>query len=164
MSSLFRLKSNLPGSFFQSKIRLLALLSIALLAIGLLVFGLWQSTKTKQKPVDNSAVVKLVGPRTIAVQPGSLLEQKFNISDVKKEQITTPLLLVTGAVVARLPAGSNPMEDRWQFNSIELSGVYADWQRARAEKEFNTKRLVKIRELTAAQYNSQKLAVERLRK
>ncbi|MDP1774417.1 MAG: efflux RND transporter periplasmic adaptor subunit [Methylobacter sp.] len=164
MSSLFRLKINLPGSFFQPKIRLIALLSIALLSIALLVFGLWQSNKTEQKPVDNSAVVKLVGPRTIAVQPGSLLEQKFNISDVKKEQITTPLLLVTGAVVARLPAGSNPMEDRWQFNSIELSGVYADWQRARAEKEFNTKRLVKIRELTAAQYNSQKLAVERLRK
>jgi len=164
MSSLSRLKIKLPGSFFRSKTRLMALLSIALLAIGLLVFGLWQSTKAKQKPVDNSAVVKLVGPRTIAVQSGSLLEQKFNISDVEKEQITTPLLLVTGAVVARLPAGSNPMEDRWQFNSIELAGVYADWQRARAEKEFNTKRLVKIRELTAAQYNSQKLAVERLRK
>lgn len=128
------------------------------------MLGAWQQTEAEQKPLDNSAVVKLVGPRTIAVQPGSLLEQKFDIFEVQKEQITTPLLLVTGAVVARLPAGSSPMEDRWQFNSIELSGVYADWQRARAEKEFNAKRLVKIRELTAAQYNSQKLAVDRLRK
>ncbi len=159
MNSLFRLKLTLPSGFARSIIYL-----IPLLAVALLMLGIWQQTEAEQKPIDKSAVVKLVGPRTIAVQPGSLLEQKFDISEVQKEQITTPLLLVTGAVVARLPAGSSPMEDRWQFNSIELSGVYADWQRVRAEKEFNTKRLVKIRELTAAQYNSQKLAVDRLRK
>ncbi len=136
----------------------------ALLLIAMSAPGLWQSTPAEQTSVDNGAVVQLVGPKTIAVQSGSLLEQKFSISEVKKEQITTPLLLVTGAVVARLPSGGGPMEDRWQFNSIELSGVYADWQRVRAEKEFNAKRLIKIRELTAAQYNSQKLAVDRLRK
>ncbi|ESS74140.1 RND family efflux transporter, MFP subunit [Methyloglobulus morosus KoM1] len=74
------------------------------------------------------------------------------------------LLIVTGAVVARLPKGTGPIEDRWQFNSLDLSAVYADWQRVSTEKEFNDKRLAKIRELTAAQYNSQKIAVERLRK
>ena len=71
---------------------------------------------------------------------------------------------MTGAVVARLPNGSGPIEDRWQFNSLDLSAVYADWLRAATEKDFNSKRLVKIRELTAAQYNSQKIAVDRLRK
>ena len=95
--------TNLPRHHVHLKIRLIILLAVALLT--------WQSTHAETKPVDNSAVVKLVGPRTIAVQPGSLLEQKFNISEVKKEQITTPLLLVTGAVVARLLAGSSPMED-----------------------------------------------------
>jgi len=108
MSSSFRVKFNLPRSFVRSKVYLTALL-ISLLSIALLTPGLWQQTEAEQKPVDNSAVVQLVGPRTIAVQPGSLLEQKFNISDVQKDQITTPLLLVTGAVVARLPAGSSPI-------------------------------------------------------
>jgi cobalt-zinc-cadmium efflux system membrane fusion protein len=117
-----------------------------------------------QEKLDTSPVVELVAPRTIAVKAGSLLEQKLSISAVQKEQITMPLLTVAGSVVARLPAGSGPMEDRWQFNSIDLSGVYADWQRARAEKEFNAKRLIKIRELTSAQFNSQKLVVNRLRK
>jgi hypothetical protein len=125
--------------------------------LGCLLF--WQAALA-----DDTSLVRLVGPRLISVKAGSLLEQKFNISTVKKEKINTPLLMVTGAVVARLPIGSAPMEDRWQFNSIDLSGVYTDWQRAQAEKEFNSKRLVKIRELTAAQYNSQKLAVDRLRK
>ncbi|MBL1262982.1 efflux RND transporter periplasmic adaptor subunit [Candidatus Methylomicrobium oryzae] len=117
-----------------------------------------------QNAPDNTAVVKLAGPRTVAVRAGSLLEQKLDISTVPKDQITTPLLLATGSVVAHLAPGSNPSEDRWQFNSIELSGVYADWQRARAEKEFNIKRLEKIRQLTAAQTHSQKLVVDRLRK
>jgi cobalt-zinc-cadmium efflux system membrane fusion protein len=113
---------------------------------------------------DTSPVVSLSKPRIIAVKSGSLLEKKLTISTVQKQQIITPLLVVTGAVVARLPKGSGPTEDRWQFNSLDLSAVYADWLRAATEKDFNTKRLVKIRELTAARYNSQKIAVDRLRK
>ncbi|MDD5273414.1 MAG: RND transporter, partial [Methylovulum sp.] len=120
--------------------------------------------ESKAEDIASSPVVELAGARLIRVKAGSLLEQKFSIAPVKKERISTPLLLVTGAVVARLPVGSAPKEDRWQFNSIELAGVYADWQRAQAEKDFNAKRLEKIRELTTAQYNSQKLAVDRLRK
>jgi hypothetical protein len=135
-------------------------LSVALLALVSLNTG----ADAKPEEVSSSPVVELAGNRLIRVKAGSLLEQKFSITSVQKQRITTPLLVVTGAVVARLPVGSAPKEDRWQFNSIELSGVYADWQRAQAEKDFNAKRLEKIRELTAAQYNSQKLAVDRLRK
>jgi hypothetical protein len=138
-------------------------LLIVFMSISAFLLPGQEAVANQQKP-DTGAVVELVAPRIIAVKSGSLLEQKLSISTVQKEQITTPLLTVAGAVIARLPAGSGPMEDRWQFNSIDLSGVYADWQRARAEKEFNAKRLIKIRELTAAQFNSQKLADDRLRK
>jgi len=137
---------------------------VVVAAVILFVLISWQPGQAQQNIVDNTAVVKLIGPRTVGVKAGSLLEQKLNISIVPKEQITTPLLLATGSVVAHLAPGSNPSEDRWQFNSIELSGAYADWQRARAEKEFNVKRLAKIRELTASQTQSQKLVVDRLRK
>lgn len=109
-------------------------------------------------------VVGLTGPRLIAVKTGSLLEKKLHVATIQKQQVSTPLLIVTGAVVARLPKGDGPAEDRWQFNSLDLAAVYADWQRAAAEMDFNRKRLVKIRELTSAQYQSHKLAVERLRK
>ncbi|MDD5461427.1 MAG: efflux RND transporter periplasmic adaptor subunit [Methylococcales bacterium] len=146
--------------------RLNNILTVSMI-LAALFCGSWQQAAADQKEASATevpAVVQLAEPRVIGVKAGSLLEKKFNISIVQKERINTPLLVVTGAVVARLPMGSTPMEDRWQFNSIELSGVYADWQRAQAEKNFNIKRLVKIRELTAAQYNSHKLAVDRLRK
>ncbi|WP_326502326.1 efflux RND transporter periplasmic adaptor subunit [Methylomicrobium sp. Wu6] len=136
---------------------------IVFATVILFVPVVWQAGQAQQH-IDATAVVKLAGPRIVAVQAGSLLEQKLDISVVLRDQITTPLLLATGSVVAHLAPGSNPSEDRWQFNTIELSGVYADWQRARAEKEFNIKRLTKIRELTAAQTQSQGLVVERLRK
>lgn len=108
--------------------------------------------------------VTLAGPGLIAVQPGSLLEKKLELTVVRKERVTTPLLTVTGAVMARLRAGSSAVEDRWQFSSVELSGIYADWQKTGTEMDFAAKRLVKTRELTAAQLNSQSKAVERLRK
>lgn len=141
------------------------LLIIVILAVLLII--VWQVTtgqKTGTPAADTSPVVSLIEPRVIAVKAGSLLEKKFNISTVQTQQVSTPLLVVTGAVVARLPKGSGPTEDRWQFNSLDLSAAYADWLKAATEKEFNSKRLVKIRELTAAQYNSQRLAVDRLRK
>ncbi|MBT9098910.1 efflux RND transporter periplasmic adaptor subunit [Methylovulum psychrotolerans] len=144
------------GLFLRRRLRV----GVALLVLLSLNAG----ADSKPETVVSSPVVELAGNRLIRVKAGSLLEQKFSITSVQKQRITTPLLVVTGAVVARLPVGSAPKEDRWQFNSIELSGVYADWQRAQAEKNFNAKRLEKIRELTAAQYNSQKLAVDRLRK
>jgi multidrug efflux pump subunit AcrA (membrane-fusion protein) len=100
----------------------------------------------------------------IAVQPGSLLEQKFDIPTVQKERIVTPLLTVTGAVMARLRPGKEASEDRWQFSNVELSGIYADWEKARTEMDFDAKRLKKTRELTAAQLQSQDRVVERLRK
>lgn len=147
------------GGYLRSHTLLVVLVIFALFALSIRQFS-----RAEQRNAETPAVVRLAGPRMVAVQSGSLLEQKLDISTVPIEQLTTPLLLVTGSVVAHLAPGSNPSEDRWQFNTIELSGVYADWQRARAEKEFNVKRLIKIRELTAAQTQSQKLVVERLRK
>jgi cobalt-zinc-cadmium efflux system membrane fusion protein len=137
------------------------------MVLAILIGKSWHEAASDQKEFTGTGtpkVVQLIEPGLIEVKPGSLLEKKFDISTVQKKRISTPLLVVTGAVVAHLPIGSTPKEDRWQFNSIELSGVYADWLRAQAEKDFNAKRLVKIRELTATQFNAQKLVVERLRK
>lgn len=142
--------------------------ALALFLLAALALALWLKAGDKPKPqvsIEPAPVVRLMGPQIIRVQSGSLLEKKLHIAKVAKTSLDTPLLVVTGAVVARLPIGSDqPRDERWQFNSVELSGVYADWLRTQTEIDFNTKRLVKIRELTAAQYHSQKLAVDRLRK
>jgi hypothetical protein len=106
----------------------------------------------------------LAGDGLIAVESGSLLEKKLEVPEVKVERLTSPLLTVTGAVMARLRAGAGPVEDRWQFSGGDLSSIYADWQRTGTEMDFAAKQLTKTRELTAAQLASQNRVVDRLRK
>jgi hypothetical protein len=108
--------------------------------------------------------VSLAGKNLISVQSNSLLEKKLELTRVKVERMSSPLLTVTGAVMARLRAGLGSVEDRWQFSSVELSSIYADWQRTGTEMDFATKQLAKTRELTAAQLVSQNRVVDRLRK
>lgn len=144
--------------------------TLAVLALATGLFWHFPSLEANAPPAappvanpDNPAV-SLAGPGLVAVRPGSLLEKKLEIAKVRQERLTTPLLSVSGAVMARLRAGAGPMEDRWQFSGIELSGIYADWQKTGTEMEFAAKQLSKTRELTAAQYNSQARVVDRLRK
>jgi len=118
----------------------------------------------KAEPTRNADVVQLVSPRLIAVTPGSALDKKLVIARVSKQQTPAPLLSVTGSIVARLPAGSGPAEDRWQFSNPDLLSVYTDWQKSRAEVGFAEKQLAKIRELNAARLSAQTQVVERLRK
>jgi len=132
--------------------------------IGAVTIWLWQGHEAPNKPIPKVDSVSLAGPGLIAVQPGNPLEKKLELTTVKQEQISSPLLSVTGAVMARLRSGAGPVEDRWQFSSVELSAIYADWQKAGTEMEFAAKQLTKTRELTAAQLNSQTKVVDRLRK
>lgn len=132
--------------------------------IGAVAVWSWQGQDVADKPGPKNEAVSLAGPGLIAVQPGIPLEKKLELTTVKQERINSPLLSVTGAVMARLRLGSGSVEDRWQFSSVELSGIYADWQKAGTEMEFAAKQLTKTRELTAAQLNSQTKVVDRLRK
>jgi cobalt-zinc-cadmium efflux system membrane fusion protein len=123
------------------------------------------STALQAEPAGNTRqAVHLVGPRLIAVMPESPLEQRLTVESVMSEQISTPVLTVTGAIVARLPRGNGPAEDRWQFSRAELLSAYADWQKAAVEVEFVEKQLATLRELTTAQVTAQRNVVERLRK
>jgi membrane fusion protein, heavy metal efflux system len=146
------------------KVGLVSLAARSLLVlIPFFVHGIATSAP-KAEPTRNANVVQLVGPRLIAVTPGSALDKKLVIAGVSKQQTPAPLLSVTGSIVARLPAGRGPAEDRWQFSSPDLLSVYTDWQKSRADVEFAEKQLAKIRELNAARITAQTKVVERLRK
>lgn len=137
-------------------------LSAAVIAI--VVFLLSSHADEAVETIAPKPTVSLAGKRLISVDANSLLEKKLDLTTVRIARLSSPLLSVTGAVMARLRAGAGSVEDRWQFSSVELSSIYADWQRTGTEMEFATKQLAKTRELTAAQLVSQNRVVERLRK
>src|SRR5215470_17665152 len=107
-----------------------------------------------------AVVVRLVGPRLIAVTPETPLAKKLVIAAASKQQTPAPVLRVTGSVVARLPAGKGPPEDRWQFSNPELLSAYTDWQKARVEVDFAEKQLTKVRALHTARVTAQTKVVE----
>jgi hypothetical protein len=98
-----------------------------------------------------SEVARLVGPRLVAIAPGSALERKLDLRSVKLERVSSPLLTVTGSIAARLATGTASPEDRWQFASADVSATYADWRRAQNDVEYAQKQLAKTRDLAAAQ-------------
>jgi len=145
-------------------------IGLTTLVTGSILVLLWSSFRgsaastTKPEPMRNIEFVRLMGPRLIAVTPDCPLDKKLGIAAASKQKTPAPVLSVTGSIVARLPVGSGPAEDRWQFSSPDLLSAYTDWQKSRADIDFAEKQLAKIRELNAARIAAQTKVVERLRK
>ena len=143
-----------------------------LAALAVLVWLLWPASKTANElstEIGKTAqAVKQVGPGLVQVTPDTPLEKKLVVVLVANQLVSVPIVKVTGAIVARLPAGNDPAKDptegRWDFNSSDLAGAYADWLKARADVPFNEKELATIRELTEARVTAQTKVVNRLEK
>ena len=136
----------------------------------MLVLLLWPPSKAPREALAQTGKgvedVKLIGPCLVKVTSGTPLEQKLAVAQAASQLVSAPIVKVTGAIVARLPAGNNPAKDptegRWDFNSSDLAGAYADWLKARADVPFNEKELATIRELTLARVTAQTKVVKRL--
>jgi RND family efflux transporter MFP subunit len=137
----------------------------AAVVVLIVALGLWMRRSATPEPAVEPAeeAVKVAGPQLIAVQPNSPLANKLDVRTVTAEHISTPLLTVTGSVVARLAPGKDSPDARWDFSHLELATAYADWLRARAEEPYAEQQLAKTRELAAARIAAQTKVVERLR-
>jgi membrane fusion protein, heavy metal efflux system len=113
----------------------------------------------RPRPVE---IVQTIGPRTIQIQKGSGLEQKLELTKVQEARITSPLLSVTGTVVASLRPGGKAGSDFWQFNSPEVLTAYTDWQRAVADATFSETHLKQIADLAQTRLAAQRKVVDQL--
>jgi hypothetical protein len=89
--------------------------------------------------------------RGLVIDEQSSLSRQLARHALKLEKVRFPALTVSGVIVARLRAGEEPVEDRWQFTDANLTSTYADWLRTRSELEFSRRQLAKTIELTAAE-------------
>src|SRR5262245_55619489 len=108
---------------------------------GLLALLIW-SPFDKREPSNDEhrkapeEIAKLVGTQTIFVQPDPRLAKKLVLVDVQSEKLTTPIVRVSGSVVARLGPGVKNTETGWDFSLPEMATSYADWLKARADAPF----------------------------
>jgi len=90
--------------------------------------------------------------------------QKLQVTTVQATPITTPLLTVTGTVVASLRPGNGKGNDYWQFDSPELLTTFTDWQKATADIAFLETQLAQIKQLSETRTSAQEKLVERMKK
>jgi hypothetical protein len=141
-----------------------------LLTSAALGFLLWSPSRGS-RPVAADAEtpphaesVQFVGPGLVRILPDSPLGKKLEVAQVSSVKMSTPLLTVTGSVVARLRPGTGPAEDRWQFSSPELLSAYTDWRKSNADVDFTESQLAKTRKLASTRVTRQTEVVDRLRK
>lgn len=108
--------------------------------------------------------VQVVGPKLIRISPGTALEKKVAVADVRSHRLSDPILTVTGTVVASMRPGHGKGADFWQFNSPEVLAAYTDWQKAIADIAFLVGQQSRIKELAEFRVASQKQVVARMQK
>ena len=136
---------------------------------GALAYLLWRPETGAPTAVDDhrsapGEAVRLSGPKCIRIQPDCPLCQKLQVTTVQPTKITTPVLTVTGMVMASLRPGNGKGTDYWQFNSSELLTAFTDWQKATADITFAETQLAQIRQLADTRVNAQQKLVDRLKK
>src|SRR5262245_20334498 len=80
---------------------------------------LFQAPPPKVGP-PRTEPVSVLGPGLVAVASGTPLEQRLRVVPATYEKIEYPLLNVTGYVIARLGAGVDHAESRWDFATAEI--------------------------------------------
>jgi hypothetical protein len=98
----------------------------------------------------------------IAIEPGSALLKHLKTIELAPVPVRSPVLTVSGNVLARIRGGEGAIEDRWQFANSELATSYSDWLRTRGEVQFSTRQLEKTRELSRAETGYLEANVNRL--
>ena len=103
------------------------------------------------RPAAKLARVRPVGQGLIEVDADTPLHKELTTMKIEVESITLPVLSVSGTIVARIHEGTEPIEDRWQFDKPGLSTSYADWLRAKNEIDFAESQLSKTKALAEAE-------------
>lgn len=110
------------------------------------------------------SAVEVAGPGLIRLKPGSPFDTRVQTATVRKDTISTPIMTVTGRVVASLRPGNGKGTDYWQFDTPEVLTAYTDWQKAQADIAFAETQLVAVKQLAAARLDAQQKVVARLEK
>jgi hypothetical protein len=84
-------------------------LSLAV-AGGVLAYLIWSGArppapKEEERPKPPDEVVRVAGPRSISVRPGTPLDDKLQVATVQARQLSAPVLPVTGTALASLRPG-----------------------------------------------------------
>src|SRR5258707_596065 len=160
--------SSLPRSRSVWDHVLLAIQLVLSLAIAgavggyLLFFSGNKSAEEEKRPAPQEELVRVVGPRSIHVQPKTAVSAKLNAARVETAWVTAPVLPVTGTALASLRPGTDRSNDTWQIATTDLLTAFSDWNKAVIDILFQETQLKAIRELSEYRVGAQTKVVAQM--
>jgi cobalt-zinc-cadmium efflux system membrane fusion protein len=141
------------------------LLLLLLIAGGILIYLLTSGSRSPSAAEETRATPPEETVRAdglaLRVRPGTPLDDKLVVASVKSEEISSPVLPVTGTVMAKLKPGN---KDAWQFATSDLLSAFTDWEKAIVDVQFQKDQLQAVRDLSDYRVEAQKEVVERMEK
>lgn len=123
-----------------------------------------QETANETNNAIETSAIDVSEDGFILVSRESPLGERLNVTRVEPIETTDPLMKVTGLVIASRRPGRDGNEDFWQFHSDELLTTFSDWERARADVDFNQSRIEQVRSLGVATEKGLNTAIARMEK
>ena len=147
-------------------IQLALSLAVAGGALAYLLYGGRERSRTggRQTCAAPESAVQVAGPRLIRIQPGTALDKELQVTTAKTAWLTSPILPVTGTVLASLRPGKEASQDAWQFATSDLLTAFSDWQKAGRDIQFQETQLKAVRDLNESKIDAQKKVVARMEK
>jgi len=141
------------------------ILSLAIaggVGVYLIFFSGNKPAEEEKRPAPQEELVRVVGPRSIHVQPNTAVSAKLNVAQVQTAWVTAPVLPVTGTALASLRPGTDRSNDTWQFATPDLLTAFSDWNKAVIDILFQETQLKAIRELSEYRVEAQKKVVAQM--
>lgn len=142
--------------------------SIAIVGLAVAYFVFFHKNDaqrpTEQQPSSLTRAVEVLEGNRIRVFPDTRLGQQLVPGVVRRDQITTPILRVTGTVAASLRPIGPDASDQWQFNEPEALEAFFDWRRASIDTQFFEEQIDRMVQLDQARMRSQQQIVDRLKR
>ncbi len=113
-------------------------------------------------PAETLEPIRVISSGLIAISRETPLNKELTAVNIATDRISLPLISVSGTIVAHVREGEGSFEERWQFNSSELSTLYADLLHVLTEIEFAQSQLAKTKELAIAETSYLEANVKRL--
>lgn len=140
-------------------------LAITALACVLAAVAWWYSA-SRRPPTEMAAIApaaaEVIGAGRLRVRADAPFASRLHFDEANERLQAVPLLRATGRVIASLRRSDEGLV--WQFASVELLTLWADWERSLVDVEFAREMVGNTQELTAVRIAAQELLVERLAK
>jgi hypothetical protein len=134
------------------------------ITLSVLVALIWPDGRERSDVGMTSVLehpIQILPSGGIRIRENSAFFKRLSVVTVEERSIATPLLTVTGTVVASLRKGRGGMHD-WHFHSQELLSVYTNWRKSLADMAYTQSQRASIQALVETRIEAQEALVRRL--